>query len=72
MFHFKDNSSLHLEVPIFLTLMEMVIFYVVTFYVYLSHMQLYTKCKLKKVNVFHSLIAVGAVRIRVPLYLGHS
>ena len=28
--------------------------------------------KLKKVKVSHSLIAVGAVRVRVPLYLGHS
>ena len=25
-----------------------------------------------KVKVFHSLIAVGAVGARVPLYLGHS
>ena len=27
---------------------------------------------LKKVKVSHSLIAVGAVGVRVPLYLGHS
>ena len=27
---------------------------------------------IKKVNVFHSLIAVGAGGVRVPLYLGHS
>ena len=26
----------------------------------------------KKVKVSHSLIAVGAVGVRVPLYLGHS
>ena len=26
----------------------------------------------KKVKVSHSLIAVGAVEVRVPLYLGHS
>ena len=25
-----------------------------------------------KVKVSHSLIAVGAVEVRVPLYLGHS
>ena len=25
-----------------------------------------------KVKVFHSLIAIGAVGVRVPLYLGHS
>ena len=28
--------------------------------------------ELKKVKVSHSLIAVGAVGVRVPLYLGHS
>ena len=28
--------------------------------------------KVKKVKVSHSLIAVGAVGVRVPLYLGHS
>ena len=27
---------------------------------------------IKKVKVSHSLIAVGAVGVRVPLYLGHS
>ena len=27
---------------------------------------------LKKVKVSHSLIVVGAVGVRVPLYLGHS
>ena len=27
---------------------------------------------MKKVKVSHSLIAVGAVRVRVPLYSGHS
>ena len=27
---------------------------------------------LEKANVSHSLIAVGAVGVRVPLYLGHS
>ena len=26
----------------------------------------------KKVKVSHSLLAVGAVGVRVPLYLGHS
>ena len=26
----------------------------------------------KKVKVSHSLIAVGAVGVRIPLYLGHS
>ena len=25
-----------------------------------------------KVKISHSLIAVGAVRVKVPLYLGHS
>ena len=25
-----------------------------------------------KIKISHSLIAVGAVRVRVPLYLGHS
>ena len=25
-----------------------------------------------KVKVFHSLLAVGALGVRVPLYLGHS
>ena len=30
-------------------------------------------CKVEvKVKVSHSLIAVGAVGVRVPLYLGHS
>ena len=29
-------------------------------------------CYRKKVKVSHSLIAVGAVGVRVPLYLGHS
>ena len=29
-------------------------------------------CSLKGVKVFHSIIAVGAVAVRVPLYLGHS
>ena len=28
--------------------------------------------QLKKVKVSHSLLAVGAVGVRVPLYLGHS
>ena len=28
--------------------------------------------KSKKVKVSHSLLAVGAVGVRVPLYLGHS
>ena len=28
--------------------------------------------EVKKVKVSHSLIAVGAVGVRVPLYLGHS
>ena len=28
--------------------------------------------KVKKVKVSHSLIAIGAVGVRVPLYLGHS
>ena len=27
---------------------------------------------IKKVKVSHSLLAVGAVGVRVPLYLGHS
>ena len=27
---------------------------------------------IKRVKVSHSLIAVGAVGVRVPLYLGHS
>ena len=26
----------------------------------------------KKVTVSHSLVAIGAVGVRVPLYLGHS
>ena len=30
------------------------------------------KVMVKKVKVSHSLIAVGAVGVRVPLYLGHS
>ena len=30
------------------------------------------KNKKVKVKVSHSLIAVGAVGVRVPLYLGHS
>ena len=30
------------------------------------------KYKKVKVKVSHSLIAVGAVGVRVPLYLGHS
>ena len=30
------------------------------------------KIMVKKVKVFHSLIAVGAVVVSVPLYLGHS
>ena len=32
----------------------------------------YSQCKKVKVKVSHSLIAVGAVGVRVPLYLGHS
>ena len=28
--------------------------------------------QVKKVKVSHSLLAVGAVGVRVPLYLGHS
>ena len=28
--------------------------------------------KVKKVKVSHSLITIGAVGVRVPLYLGHS
>ena len=31
-----------------------------------------TRDKKVKVKVSHSLIAVGAVGVRVPLYLGHS
>ena len=32
----------------------------------------FSSCQVKKVKVSHSLIAVGAVGVRVPLYLGHS
>ena len=28
--------------------------------------------QVKRVKVSHSLIAVGAVGVRIPLYLGHS
>ena len=31
-----------------------------------------SEAKKGKVKVSHSLIAVGAVGVRVPLYLGHS
>ena len=47
-------------------------------YCLVSNIKFYTKCKIrrgnryKKVKVSHSLIAVGAVGVRVPLYLGHS
>ena len=32
----------------------------------------FTHSYLKKVKVSHRLIAIGAVEVRVPLYLGHS
>ena len=32
----------------------------------------YSLTNLVKVKVSHSLMAVGAVGVRVPLYLGHS
>ena len=35
-------------------------------------LSLRNKKKKVKVKVSHSLIAVGAVGVRVPLYLGHS
>ena len=36
-----------------------------------QHSAIESKVNVKKVKVSRSLIAVGAVEVRVPLYLGH-
>ena len=44
----------------------------VCFSFFLSFFLSFFSCEKVKVNVSHSLIAIGAVGVRVPLYLGHS